>query len=61
MKKNLLNNRFKKIKGEIYTINPKGKFIILQTLEFLIKFENMLFYEKVLGTNTKLLKSKNNH
>ena len=55
------NNCFKKIKGEIYIIDPKENFIILQILDVPMTLKNMLSYEKVLRSTLKLLKSKNNY
>ena len=51
----------KKLKGKNYIIDSKENFIILQILEVLLKFKNMLRYEEVLWTIIKLLKSENNH
>ena len=61
MNKYILNNCLEKIKEKIYIIDPKEKFIILQTLEVLIKFKNIECYKNLLKTTTMLLKYKNNH
>ena len=50
-----------KIKGKIYIIDPKEKFIILEVSNVLPILKNMLGYEKILKSTTKLLKFKNNH